>query len=297
MRSKRARRDPRFFPALLHKARLLERQGKRKAAAQMYHAFLCCVPSGVPQPPAVRARWKHAHKAFEGTTTRALEAFLRPRVEQARARHAGARFDRFDACSIRSSENARVRAAADFMLFPRLPAIEFLEREQLPWLDSFEAAAAEIRAEAHARAREGGGRLCSLHFQARRALRSTNGRNSIIEALEHIFPDQERACASRTISRNARGRRRCWRPPRFATIPGHAPTAFFSVLAPKTRIPGHTGVTNTPLHRAPALTVPPSCGSSRRGRDAHLAGGRAWVFGRHVRARGVERTATSRASC
>jgi len=35
--------DPRFFPALLHKARLFERQGKPKQAAYMYHAFLCCV--------------------------------------------------------------------------------------------------------------------------------------------------------------------------------------------------------------------------------------------------------------
>src|SRR4051794_31108031 len=36
--------EPRYFPALLHKARLLERQGKRKAAAVMYHAFLACLP-------------------------------------------------------------------------------------------------------------------------------------------------------------------------------------------------------------------------------------------------------------
>src|SRR5882762_10137550 len=38
--------DPRYFPALLHKARLFERQGKLKAAAEMYHAFLCCLPPG-----------------------------------------------------------------------------------------------------------------------------------------------------------------------------------------------------------------------------------------------------------
>src|SRR2546430_2535064 len=38
--------DPRFYPALLHKARLLELQGNLRQAAAMYYAFLCCVPPG-----------------------------------------------------------------------------------------------------------------------------------------------------------------------------------------------------------------------------------------------------------
>src|SRR6266581_3218110 len=89
--------DPRFFPALLHKARLFERQGKPKQAAYMYHAFLCCVPPGVQHPQAVRSAMEHANEVLRSNDV-ALETFLRPRVDEARARHAGAQLERFDAC-------------------------------------------------------------------------------------------------------------------------------------------------------------------------------------------------------
>ena len=74
--------DPRYFPALLHKARLFERQGKRKQAAYMYHAFLCCVPPGVPQPQAVQSAVEHANQVLRENDA-ALEAFLRPRLSEA----------------------------------------------------------------------------------------------------------------------------------------------------------------------------------------------------------------------
>src|SRR2546425_4590217 len=90
--------DPRFFPALLHKARLFERQGKPKQAAYMYHAFLCCVPPGAQHPPAVKSAMEHANEVLRNNDA-ALETFLRPRVSEARARHAGARLERFDARS------------------------------------------------------------------------------------------------------------------------------------------------------------------------------------------------------
>src|SRR6266571_2551981 len=138
--------DPRFFPALLHKARLFERQGKPKQAAYMYHAFLCCVPPGVEHPPAVKSAIEHASKVLKDNDA-ALEAFLLPRVSEARARHAGARLERFDACF---GKRGVFAPRPTFMLFPRLPAIEFPDRGDFRWLDAFEAAADEIRAEARA---------------------------------------------------------------------------------------------------------------------------------------------------
>src|SRR5216684_2230480 len=80
-----------------------------------------------------------------------LEAFLRPRVDEARARHAGAPLERFDAAFDTLVGKRRVFAPQPtFMLYPRLPAIEFLDRGHFPWLAAFEAAADEIRAEARA---------------------------------------------------------------------------------------------------------------------------------------------------
>jgi aspartate beta-hydroxylase len=43
-------------------------------------------------------------------------------------------------------------------------------------------------------------------------------------------------------------------------VPGRAPTAFFSVLRPGTRIPPHTGVSNTRLIVHLPLVVPDGCG-------------------------------------
>jgi aspartyl/asparaginyl beta-hydroxylase (cupin superfamily) len=43
-------------------------------------------------------------------------------------------------------------------------------------------------------------------------------------------------------------------------IPHRGPTAFFSLLEPHTRIPPHTGTTNTRLTVHIPLIVPPKCG-------------------------------------
>ena len=44
-----------------------------------------------------------------------------------------------------------------------------------------------------------------------------------------------------------------------ADIPGRAPSAFFSLLKPRSRIPAHTGVTNTRAIIHLPLIVPPGC--------------------------------------
>jgi aspartyl/asparaginyl beta-hydroxylase (cupin superfamily) len=58
-----------------------------------------------------------------------------------------------------------------------------------------------------------------------------------------------------------------------ATIPGRAPNAFFSLLRPRTRIPPHTGVTNTRAIVHLPLIVPEGCGFRVGGET------RSWVEG------------------
>jgi len=58
-----------------------------------------------------------------------------------------------------------------------------------------------------------------------------------------------------------------------ARIPGRAPSAFFSMLKPHTRIPPHTGVTNTRAIVHLPLIVPPGCGFRVGGET------REWVVG------------------
>jgi len=61
-------------------------------------------------------------------------------------------------------------------------------------------------------------------------------------------------------------------------IAARAPTAFFSILDACTRIPAHTGVTNTRLTVHLPLVVPPGCGFRVGGTTREWLPGKAWVF-------------------
>jgi len=268
--------DPRFFPALLQKARLFERQGKPKQAAFMYHAFLCCVPGG-PLPPAVKSAIEHADEILKNNDA-ALEAFLRPRVDEARARHAGERLERFDAVFDTLVGKRRVFAPQPtFMLYPRLPAIEFLDREHFPWLAAFEAAADEIRAEARAALAQAADDF--VPYISKPAGSPVDQwlelNNSKRWSTFFLFKNGERV--EEHLARCPRTAALLEAAP-LCEIRGHAPTAFFSVLAPKTRIPAHTGVTNTRFIVHMALVVPPSCGFRVGAETREWREGRAWVF-------------------
>ncbi|WP_085808986.1 aspartyl/asparaginyl beta-hydroxylase domain-containing protein [Sphingomonas sp. TZW2008] len=61
-------------------------------------------------------------------------------------------------------------------------------------------------------------------------------------------------------------------------IPGRAPSAFFSMLKPHTRIPPHTGVTNTRAIVHLPLIVPPGCGFRVGGETREWEPGRPFAF-------------------
>ena len=268
--------DPRFYPALLQKARLFERQGKPKLAAFMYHAFLACAPVGT-QDRALDAAIEQAKKALRAHDA-ALEAFLTPRVEEARARHGGARLERFDACFEALVGKRRVYAPQPtFMLFPRLPAIEFLERDAFAWLDAFDAAAGDIRAEALAALSQAADDF--VPYISKPA-------GSPVDQWQELN-NSKRWSTFFLLKNGRRLEEHLARCPKTAAllasaplceIPGHAPTAFFSVLAPRTVIPAHTGVTNTRFIVHLPLVVPPGCRFRVGAETREWREGRAWVF-------------------
>ena len=268
--------DPRFYPALLQKARLFERQGKPKLAAFMYHAFLACAPVGT-QDRALDAAIEQAKKALRAHDA-ALEAFLTPRVEEARARHGGARLERVDACFEALVGKRRVYAPQPtFMLFPRLPAIEFLERDAFAWLDAFDAAAGDIRAEALAALSQAADDF--VPYISKPA-------GSPVDQWQELN-NSKRWSTFFLLKNGRRLEEHLARCPKTAAllagaplceIPGHAPTAFFSVLAPKTVIPAHTGVTNTRFIVHLPLVVPPGCRFRVGAETREWREGRAWVF-------------------
>ena len=269
--------EPRYFPALLHKARLFERQGKRKAAAQMYHAFLCCLPPGVAPPPAVQEAIGHANDVLRENDVE-LERFLQPRLQEARARNQGERLERFDACYEAVVGKRRVfMPQPTFLLVPRVPPIEFIDREHYRWLDAFDAAAGEIREEAlRALSQAAPDFVPYISMPA----------GAPVDQWREL--NNSRRWSTFFLIRN--GKRledhlaRC---PRTAAllesaplceIPAHAPTVFFSVLAPRTRIPPHAGVTNARLIVHLPLVVPSGCSYRVGAERREWREGKAWVF-------------------
>lgn len=63
-----------------------------------------------------------------------------------------------------------------------------------------------------------------------------------------------------------------------ARMPGRAPSAFFSLLRPHTRIPPHTGVSNTRAIVHLPLIVPPGCGFRVGGETREWIEGRPFAF-------------------
>ncbi|QJR14481.1 hypothetical protein DSM104440_01279 [Usitatibacter palustris] len=269
--------DPRFYPALLQKARLFERQGKTKQAAFLYQAFLFCLPPGDGHPPALQAAVAHARQAVEGHL-KATEAFLEGRLKEAKARHPGERMERVEACyETLMGRRGLYMPAPTFMQFPRLPAIEFPDCAEYPWLDAFEAATPEIRAEAQAAFSQ-----ASQDFQPyiskpvgapldQWGELNDSRRWSSYFLLKNGKPvDEHLARCPRTAA--------LLKVAPLCDVPMHAPTAFFSVLAPKTRIPPHTGVTNTRFIVHLPLVVPAGCGFRVGAEKREWREGKAWVF-------------------
>jgi aspartate beta-hydroxylase len=269
--------DPRFHPALLQKATLLERQGNTRMAARAFDAFLQCVPPRAQQPAPLREAVERAEKAVEADRI-ALEHRIRERL--AADAPATAFGDRAEHCLDILLGRRRVYSSQPtFMHFPHLPAIEFFDRKEFPWLDAFEASTPEIRAE----------------------LEQVLGDRDIAQELvpyvdyEDAQPlDQWRGLnrsrqwsAYYLIKNGIRINDHLARCPKtaallagapLADVPGEAPTAFFSLLAPRTRIPPHTGVSNTRLVVHVPLTVPPGCGFRVGSETRQWEPGRAWVF-------------------
>jgi aspartate beta-hydroxylase len=269
--------DPRNVLALLQKAGVVARSGKPKAAARLYLSALQSIPAGTRLPERLRPAIEIAAKAVRENDS-ALESFLGAKLGELRGRYAREPQDRFDHGIDALLGKRRIYTQQPtFLHFPKVPALEFYPREDFPWLTDIEAGTATIRREFERVFAEDQDRL-----------------EPYIAYPEGVPLDQwaelnhSRKWSAFYLWRD--GRRvddhlqRC---PETAAlldkaprvdIPGYAPTAFFSILDAKAKIPPHTGVTNTRLIVHLPLVLPPGCwfrvGSDRR----EWQSGKAWVF-------------------
>ena len=248
--------DPYFLPALLARAAHYERVNRPRQAARLYKDVLTVAPA---DPPAWLAQPLERAKAAVEANREALDRALAGRLEETRARHAGAGLERFDEAKDVMIGARKVYTQQPTLLhYPRLPAIAFYDKRDFPWIADVERSTEAIRDELLALLR-------AEHNDFRPYVRHVDGvpLNQWAE-LNHsprwsayfLWSDGKRVEAHRA---------RCPQTAALletlplAHVPDAAPAVFFSALAPKTRIPPHTGVTNTRLIAHLPLVVPDGC--------------------------------------
>lgn len=247
------------FTAWLRLAQLHERLGDVRDALLAWGGVLQMAAGSEPLPPALAPLIAHGRAYCE-----AQAAQLRAQVDGALGT---------DVATLAPMEQRRVRAFLDAaagarriyvnecagLHYPFLPADEFFDAQHFPWFAQLSAAAPAIRSE-----------LAALMADPGEALRPYVRQDAGTPANKWTALDNRLDWGAVFLweygAPNPGVLARC--PVTAATlsalptahIPARAPNAFFSVLQPRTRIPPHTGVSNTRAIIHLPLIVPPGCG-------------------------------------
>lgn len=268
--------DPMDLLALILRGNLLERQGKTHQAAQAYGAVAAVAPPLEQLHPDLRPAVSKA-VAYQRDYTQRLGAFLDGHLASRSQAWQGEDLRRFrDSIDIFLGRKRRYDSRPTVYHYPHLAPIEFFDRARFPWLDAIEAATDAIREEFLDVLRADEGFAPYITYPADVPL------NQWAE-LNH----SPRWSAFHLIKMGSRVEENAAKCPRTMqalagapqpVMPGRTPSAMFSLLKPRTRIPAHTGVTNARLVVHLPLVVPEGCGF-RVGNDTRQwAPGKAWVF-------------------
>ena len=270
--------EPRHLSALLQKGQYLEASGDRRNAARAYQNALAVTPAGSEPPPAVQDALRHARTVVDADLA-ALSAALEEPLAAIRERHGGERQRRVDLClEALMGKRSIFHSQPTWMYYPELPAIEFFERADFPWLDALEAASDPIRAELlRVLVADRDGLQPYIDFPQYMPLDQFRELNRSRRWSAYFLWNQGEAIAGH-IARCPVTARVLEAVPARPRIAARAPTAFFSILDANTRIPPHTGVTNTRLTVHLPLVVPAGCGFRVGGTTREWLPGKAWVF-------------------
>ena len=269
--------EPRYVAALLHKGDLMERLGNAKAAALTFEAALASIPPGEAIPQHLAPAVAHAREVV-GANARELEAFLERELEPVRRKHAADDQQRYNAClDIMLGKRRAYSSLPKDTFFPYLPAIEFFPREYFPWLSLLEEATEDIAAEALAALRGSGADFSPyVNIPAGAPMDEwaslNRSMNWSVYSLWHDgapLPAHQAACpkTSAVLAKVP-----------MCDVPDYAPGAFFSVLQPRTRLPPHTGTTNTRSIVHLPLVIPEGCRFRVGSQVREWVKGKAWVF-------------------
>lgn len=262
------------FRALMNAARRHEKAGEMRAAAATYRTALQSIPRTLS--PAARPLLDHAREVIRANDLE-LERYLADRLAAVRTRHGNSRQSRFDkSLDILLRKRRVYRPAPSFMYVPELPAIEFYDRELFPWLDRLEAATDDIRRELVEVLADGPSVLepyVSVDGVPQERWRELNKsrRWGVFFLWKAGEPVVENLARCPRTAAALEGWDRCH-------LAGTAPSAVFSILDARTRIPPHVGVNNARLIVHLPLIVPPGCGFRVGAETRGWTPGEAFVF-------------------
>jgi aspartate beta-hydroxylase len=269
--------EPRHIGAILQKGALLEERGELRSAARIYRNALAIVPPDVTPPEMVRAALERARAAVRRDDA-ALTAAIEERLAAIAPPGAPGPSRRIDKCiDLLTGKRRRYTPQPTFLYFPDLPAPEFFDAVEFPWLGAIEAAADEIRAELTTVLNADQAGLqpyvaypAGVPLDQWRELNKSRRWSAYFLWNEGVAQPEHLARCPRTTELLERAPQ--------CDVAEHGPNAFFSILEARTRIPPHTGVTNARLTVHLPLIVPPDCGFRVGSETREWIPGKAWVF-------------------
>lgn len=269
--------EPRHLSSLLQKGTLFEEQGDARNAARIFQQALASFPAGAAPPANIAAVFEHAKKLIAEDHA-ALGAALEEKLSGIRARHGGQTQRRVDQClQMLTGQRTAYFPRPTFMYFPEIPAVEFFERADFPWLDAIEAATDDIRSEVtNVLIADRAGLQPYIDYPAGLPIDQWKELNRSRRWSAYFLWNQGTPQPAH-IARCPRTAAALAHAPR-CEVAGRAPNAFFSILDASTTIPAHTGVTNTRLTVHLPLIVPPDCRFRVGGTTREVQAGQAWVF-------------------
>jgi len=269
--------EPRHLLALLQKASLLELLERPRAAAKVYRAALQTIAPGTAVPPLLQKPVQRALAAVKANDA-ALEEYLGQKLQGLRSARGSSTQRRFDHClDTFLGKRAVYRPQPTFMYFPSLPDWEFHDRDAFPWLEEFEASSQEVRREVEGVLRDEQSELVPYIAHADGLPLDQWAQLNRSRRWSAYFLWKEGSRIEAHIARCPVTSALLSRTPQV-DIAGHGPNAFFSILDARTRIPPHTGETNTRLIVHVPLVVPEGCGFRVGSETRQWRVGEAWVF-------------------
>ncbi|MGI8705060.1 MAG: aspartyl/asparaginyl beta-hydroxylase domain-containing protein [Sphingomicrobium sp.] len=247
--------SPLDFSSLLARAMLLERTGD-PGAAEAYSNALARLPDGSDVPAPMAGAVQHARKRaaeHQAAMEQRLLAALPVDLGVGHRR----RLERFVSNTSRRTRHFH-QEPTNFH-FPGLPEIEFHDASQFPGTREIEAATDQIRAEYESLLRLKTAELVPYtqypdHVPLAQWRELNNNRDW---TAIHLIQNGRRVEANAAQCPVTMDMLSKLPQPQ---ISGAAPNAMFSLLAPNTHIPPHTGVANVRLVAHLPLIVPPGCG-------------------------------------